>query len=155
MYCIVLYCIIYRFNNGFTNVNNHPISIDSNHSIVSLSNPILLFMIIMIIRSKQFPINIEQILVQTYSNHHLYIIIIIIGRLDSSFVNVQYVIIGSLVIIIMMIMMIENNDWLIDWLIDWLNRCLFCILFHNMNLSNNKANNNNNDNEFVKMAQQQ
>ena len=117
LYCIVLYCIIYRFNNGFTNVNNHPISIDSNHSIVSLSNPILLFMIIMImiIRSKQFPINIEQILVQTYSNHHLYIIIIIIiiiGRLDSSFVNVQYVIIGSLVIIIM----IENNDWLIDWL---------------------------------------
>ena len=69
----------------------------------------------MIIRSKQFPINIEQILVQTYSNHHLYIIIIIIGRLDSSFVNVQYVIIGSLVIItIMMIMMIENNDWLIE-----------------------------------------
>ena len=121
LYCIVLYCIIYRFNNGFTNVNNHPISIDSNHSIVSLSNPILLFMIIMImimiIRSKQFPINIEQILVQTYSNHHLYIIIIIIGRLDSSFVNVQYVIIGSLVIIIMMmIVMIENNDWLIDWL---------------------------------------
>ena len=118
LYCIVLYCIIYRFNNGFTNVNNHPISIDSNHSIVSLSNPILLFMIIMImimiIRSKQFPINIEQILVQTYSNHHLYIIIIIIGRLDSSFVNVQYVIIGSLVIIIM----IENNDWLIDWLIE-------------------------------------
>ena len=119
LYCIVLYCIIYRFNNGFTNVNNHPISIDSNHSIVSLSNPILLFMIIMIImiiRSKQFPINIEQILVQTYSNHHLYIIIIIIiGRLDSSFVNVQYVIIGSLVIIMIMIM-IENNDWLIDWL---------------------------------------
>ena len=112
LYCIVLYCIIYRFNNGFTNVNNHPISIDSNHSIVSLSNPILLFMI-MIIRSKQFPINIEQILVQTYSNHHLYIIIIIIiGRLDSSFVNVQYVIIGSLVIIIMI--MIENNDWLIE-----------------------------------------
>ena len=109
---ILLYCIIYRFNNGFTNVNNHPISIDSNHSIVSLSNPILLFMIIMIIRSKQFPINIEQILVQTYSNHHLYIIIIIIGRLDSSFVNVQYVIIGSLVIMIMM--MIENNDWLIE-----------------------------------------
>ena len=120
LHCIVLYCIIYRFNNGFTNVNNHPISIDSNHSIVSLSNPILLFMIIMIIRSKQFPINIEQILVQTYSNHHLYIIIIIIiiiGRLDSSFVNVQYVIIGSLVIImIIMIIMIENNDWLIDWL---------------------------------------
>ena len=96
-------------------MNNHPISIDSNHSIVSLSNPILLFMIIMImmmiIVSNQFPINIEQILVQTYSNHHLYIIIIIIiGRLDSSFVNVQYVIIGSLVIIIMMIIMIENND---------------------------------------------
>ena len=120
LYCIVLYCIIYRFNNGFTNVNNHPISIDSNHSIVSLSNPILLFMMIMIIiRSKQFPINIEQILVQTYSNHHLYIIIIIIiiiGRLDSSFVNVQYVIIGSLVIITIMMIMIENNDWLIDWL---------------------------------------
>ena len=118
LYSIVLYCIIYRFNNGFTNVNNHPISIDSNHSIVSLANPILLLimiMMIMIIRSNQFPINIEQILVQTYSNHHLYIIIIIIiiGRLDSSFVNVQYVIIGSLVIIIMMI---ENNDWLIDWL---------------------------------------
>ena len=116
LYCIVLYYSIYRFNNGFTNVNNHPISIDSNHSIVSLANPILLFMmmimmIIMIIRSKQFPINIEQILVQTYSNHHLYIIfiIIIIGKLDSSFVNVQYVIIGSLVIIIM-IKMIENND---------------------------------------------
>ena len=86
-------------------MKNHPISIDSNHSIVSLSNPILLFMMMMIIRNKQFPINIEQILVQTYSNHHLYIIIII-GRLDSSFVNVQYVIIGSLVIIIM----IENND---------------------------------------------
>lgn len=120
LYCIVFYCFIYRFNNGFTNVNNHPISIDSNHSIVSLSNPILLFMmmiIMMIILSKQFPINIEQILVQTYSNHHLYIIIIIIiiGRLDSSFVNVQYVIIGSLVIM-MIIMMIENNDWLIDWL---------------------------------------
>ena len=111
LYCTVLYCIIYRFNNGFTNVNNHPISIDSNHSIVSLANPILLFMvmiIIMIIRSKQFPINIEQILVQTYSNHHLYIITIIIGRLNSSFVNVQYVIIGSLVIIMMI--MIENND---------------------------------------------
>ena len=93
--------------------NQYPnsISIDSNHSIVSLANPILLFTMIMImmmiIRNKQFPINIEQILVQTYSNHHLYIIIII-GRLDSSFVNVQYVIIGSLVIIIMM--MIENND---------------------------------------------
>ena len=67
----------------------------------------IMIMIMMIIRSKQFPINIEQILVQTYSNHHLYIIIIIIGRLDSSFVNVQYVIIGSLVIIIIMI---ENND---------------------------------------------
>ena len=111
---IVLSCIIYRFNNGFTNVNSHPISIDSIHSIVSLSNPILFFMIMMmIIRSKQFPINIEQILVQTYSNHHLYIIIYIIGRLDSSFVNVQYVIIGSLVIIIIMMMImiiIENND---------------------------------------------
>ena len=71
----------------------------------------IMMMIIMIIRSKQFPINIEQILVQTYSNHHLYIIIIIIiGRLDSSFVNVQYVIIGSLVIIMMIMMMIENND---------------------------------------------
>ena len=57
-----LYCIIYLLNNGFTNVNNdhQQISIHSNHSIVSLSNPIFL-----IIRSNQFAINIEQILVQT------------------------------------------------------------------------------------------
>ena len=55
-----LYCIIYLLINGFTNVNNHQqISIHSNHSIVSLSNPIFL-----IIRSNQFAINIEQILVQ-------------------------------------------------------------------------------------------
>ena len=40
--------------------NNHQISIHSNHSIVSLSNPIFL-----IIRSNQFAINIEQILIQT------------------------------------------------------------------------------------------
>ena len=55
-----LYCIVYLLNNGFTNVNDHQISIDSNHSYVSLSNPIFL-----IIRSNQFAINIEQILVQT------------------------------------------------------------------------------------------
>ena len=56
-----LYCIFYLLNNGFTNVNNHhQISIHSNHSIVSLSNPIFL-----IIRSNQIAINIEQILVQT------------------------------------------------------------------------------------------
>ena len=56
-----LYCIIYLLINGFTNVNNYQqISIHSNHSIVSLSNPIFL-----IIRSNQFAINIEQILVQT------------------------------------------------------------------------------------------
>ena len=57
-----LYCIIYLLNNGFTNVNNdhQQISIHSNHSIVSLSNPICL-----IIRSNQFAINIEQILIQT------------------------------------------------------------------------------------------
>ena len=70
----------------------------------------IMMIIILIIRSKQFSINIEQILVQTYSNHHLYIIIIIIGRLDSSFVNVQYVIIGSLVIMIIMMIMIIRND---------------------------------------------
>ena len=55
------YCIIYLLINGFTNVNDHQqISIHSNHSIVSLSNPIFL-----IIRSNQFAINIEQILIQT------------------------------------------------------------------------------------------
>ena len=54
------YCIIYLFINGFTNVGNDQISIHSNHSIVSLSNPIFL-----IIRSNQFAINIEQILIQT------------------------------------------------------------------------------------------
>ena len=57
-----LYCIIYLLINGFTNVNNNhqQMSIHSNHSIVSLSNPIFL-----IIRSNQFAINIEQILIQT------------------------------------------------------------------------------------------
>ena len=56
-----LYCIIYLLNNGFTNVNNHQqISIHSNHFVVSLSNPMFL-----IIRSNQFAIDIEQILVQT------------------------------------------------------------------------------------------
>ena len=43
------------------------------------------------------------------SNHHL----VMIGRLQSSsFVNVQYVIVGSLVITMMM--MIEMNGWLIE-----------------------------------------
>ena len=43
------------------------------------------------------------------SNHHL----VMIGRLESlSFVNVQYVIVGSLVII--MTMMIEMYGWLIE-----------------------------------------
>ena len=56
-----LYCTIYLLNNGFTNVNNdQQILIHSNHSIASLSNPIFL-----IIRSNQFAINIEQILIQT------------------------------------------------------------------------------------------
>ena len=56
-----LYFTIYLLNNGFTNVNKHQqISIHSNHSIVSLSNPIFL-----IIRSNQFATNIEQILIQT------------------------------------------------------------------------------------------
>ena len=55
-----LYCFIYLLNTGFTNVKNYQISIDWNHSIVSLSNPIIL-----IIRSNQFTINIEQILIQS------------------------------------------------------------------------------------------
>ena len=71
-----LYCIIYLWINGFTNGNNHQqISIHSNHSIVSLSNPIF-----WIIQSNQFAINIEQILVQTIiwlwlvdcNHHHLW-----------------------------------------------------------------------------------
>ena len=106
-HCIVLYCIV--LSTDLT-MDSQMWIIIQYQSIPTI--PLCHFMImimIMIIRSKQFPINIEQILVQTYSNHHLYIIII--GRLDSSFVNVQYVIIGSLVIIIMMI---ENNDWLIE-----------------------------------------
>ena len=58
---IVLYYL--SIINGFTNVNHHQqISIHSFHSIVSLSSPIFFFLII---RSNQFSINIEQILVQT------------------------------------------------------------------------------------------
>ena len=56
-----LYCIIYLLINGFTNGNKYQqISIHLIHSIVSLSNPICL-----VIRSNQFAINIEQILIQT------------------------------------------------------------------------------------------
>ena len=63
------------------------------HSIVSLSN-----LIVLIILSNQFPINTKQILVQTHSINHF-----IIGRLESrSFVNIQYVIVVSYVIIIIL-----------------------------------------------------
>ena len=78
--------------------NNHQISIHSNHSIVSLSNPIFL-----IIRSNLFAIIIEQ----SYSNHYL----VMIGRLQpSSFVNVQYDrwVIGEN----------KHSDFRNEWLID-------------------------------------
>ena len=96
-----LYCIIYLLNNGFTNVNNHQqISIHSNHSNVSLSNPICL-----IIRSNQFAINIEQILIQT-------IIGLVLSDWSHCHLWMFNVIYDSLEIVIMI--MIEMNGWSIE-----------------------------------------
>ena len=90
---------------GFTNVNNHQqVSIDSNHSIGSLLNPIFL-----IFRSNQFPITIEHFLFQYYSKqsfgYYWWIKIIIIC---------EYLlwIVRSMVILI--VMMVEKNGRLIE-----------------------------------------
>ena len=95
-----MYCIIYLLNNGFTNVGNDQISIDSSHSTVLLWDSFFL-----IIRSNQFAINIERILVQT-------IIWLVLSDWSHCHLWMFNVIVGSLVII--MTMMIEMNGWLIE-----------------------------------------
>ena len=94
------YCIIYLLNNGFTNVDNHQqISIDSSHSTVLLWDSFFL-----IIRSNQFAINIEQILIQT-------IIWLVLSDWSHCHLWMFNVIVGSLVIT-----MTTWSKWMVDYL---------------------------------------